>query len=562
MMESSQAEIDVAIEQLCGGARRLAASSIGWRLEQLSGCIKELEGVAGEWVDAACHAKGLPVGSAARAEEILAGPVALIRQLVLMQQVHRRLARGELPRLPGTPRRVAGQWRVPIFPTPYLFDRLLFTGISAETWLEPDSSQDRDQVPLGDQLRRATGQTPVEPTVALVLGAGNVSSIAPTDALSLIFGEIQAVLLKMNPVNAYLGPLLEKALRPLLEADVLRIIYGGADVGRYAAEHAGVGRVHITGSTQTHDAIVWGAEPQEQQRRKAACDPILKKPISSELGNVTPWIVLPGRYRRSQLISQAQNVAASITNNASFNCIATKLVITWRDWPQRQEFLGYLRAALDQTPPRPAYYPGAAERFARFAACDPPPAVDGSLPWTLLPEIDPQQRPELLNQESFVCVAADLSLAASSPETFWEAAVELTRERLWGTLAAGLTVPSSWWHGGLRERLEWGLGRLHYGTIGINLWPGIAFALMSPPWGGYPSSDLADAQSGIGFVHNPYFLHRPQKTILRGPLRVLPKPVWLAHHRHPEALAWKLFQLDCHPSWTRLPALLATALRG
>lgn len=561
-MESSQAEIDVAIEQLCGGARRLVASSIGWRLEQLSGCIRELEGVAGEWVEASCQAKGLPAGSASRAEEILAGPVALVRQLVLMQQVHQHLAHGQPPRPPGTPRRVAGQWRVPIFPTPYLFDRLLFTGISAETWLEPNSGQDQEPVPFGDQLRRATGQTPVEPTVALVLGAGNVSSIAPTDALSLIFGEIQAVLLKMNPVNAYLGPLLEKALRPLIEADVLRIIYGGAEAGRYAAEHMRVGRVHITGSTQTHDAIVWGAPQQEQQRRKAAGDPILKKPISSELGNVTPWIVLPGRYGRSQLISQAQNVAASITNNASFNCIATKLVITWRDWPQRHEFLGHLRAALDQTPPRPAYYPGARERFATFAACDPPPAVDGTLPWTLLPEIDPQQRPELLNQESFVCVAADLALAASSPETFWEAAVELTRERLWGTLAAGLTVPSSWWRGGLRERLEWGLGRLHYGTIGINLWPGIAFALMSPPWGGYPGSDLADAQSGIGFVHNPYFLHRPQKTILRGPLRVLPKPVWLAHHRHPEALAWKLFQLDCHPSWRRLPALLATALRG
>jgi hypothetical protein len=562
MMESSQAEIDVAIEQLSAGARRLVASSIGWRLEQLAGCSRELAAVAGEWVEAACRAKRLPAGSASRAEEILAGPVALIRQLVLMQQVHRQLARGELPRLPGRPHMVAGQWRVPIFPTPYLFDRLLFTGISAETWLEPNSTDDRDQVPFGDQLRRATGQTPVEPTVALLLGAGNVSSIAPTDALSMIFGDIQAVLLKMNPVNAYLGPLLEQALRPLIKADLLRIIYGGAEVGRYIAEHALVGRVHITGSGHTHDAIVWGGSPQEQQRRKANGEPILKKPISSELGNVTPWIVIPGRYSRSQLLSQAQNVAASITNNASFNCIATKLVITWRDWPQRQEFLGHLQTALSLTPPRPAYYPGARERFARFAACDPPEAADGSLPWTLLPEIDPAQRPELLDQESFVCVAADLSLPASSPETFWEAAVALTRERVWGTLAAGLSVPSSWWQAGLRDRLEWGLGQLRYGTIGINLWPGIAFALMSPPWGGHPGSNLADAQSGIGFVHNPYFLHRPQKTILRGPLRVLPKPVWLAHHRHPEALAWKLFQLDCHPSWSRLPALFATALRG
>lgn len=34
--------------------------------------------------------------------------------------------------------------------------------------------------------------------------------------------------------------------------------------------------VHMTGGTATHDAIVWGSSPEEQARRRAANDPVLK----------------------------------------------------------------------------------------------------------------------------------------------------------------------------------------------------------------------------------------------------------------------------------------------
>ncbi|MCK8322737.1 hypothetical protein LXA12_17585, partial [Erwinia amylovora] len=64
--------------------------------------------------------------------------------------------------------------------------------------------------------------------VSLVLGAGNVSSIGPKDAFYKLFVENQTVVLKMNPVNEYLGPHFEKALAPLVERGFLRIVYGGA----------------------------------------------------------------------------------------------------------------------------------------------------------------------------------------------------------------------------------------------------------------------------------------------------------------------------------------------
>ncbi len=44
--------------------------------------------------------------------------------------------------------------------------------------------------------------------LALVLGAGNVASIAPLDVLHKLFIENQVCLLKLNPVNDYLHDLL------------------------------------------------------------------------------------------------------------------------------------------------------------------------------------------------------------------------------------------------------------------------------------------------------------------------------------------------------------------
>ena len=91
-----------------------------------------------------------------------------------------------------------------------------------------------------------------------MLGAGNVSAIAALDSLHKLFAENQVVLLKMNPVNAYVGEFLEKALQPLIQAGFLAIVYGDAELGRYLCQHPQIETIHITGSHQTHDAIVWG----------------------------------------------------------------------------------------------------------------------------------------------------------------------------------------------------------------------------------------------------------------------------------------------------------------
>ena len=192
----------------------------------------------------------------------------------------------------------------------------------------------------------------------------------------------------MNPVNEYLGPILDRALQPVIDAGLLRIVYGGADVGSYALHHAIVTEAHITGSILSHDTIVWGPPGPERERRKAEHRPLLGKTITSELGNVSPWIVVPGPYTDAQLWFQAQNLASSITNNASFNCVATKVVVTWKGWSQRETFLGLLQKVLDAVPLRKAYYPGAFQRWEQAAGEAPAGSTPGTLPWRMIAGVD------------------------------------------------------------------------------------------------------------------------------------------------------------------------------
>ena len=553
-MSTSAREFQEIVD-LRKGAARLVSMSLDERQELLRESIRGVEQTWRVWVEKAWEAKKIPRGDHARAEDILTGPVAVLRYLHLLRGTLADIARHGQPSLPGRVEESRGRLNVPVFPTTQLFDRLLFWPTTGHVRMQPGVT--RESL-FGDQLARVRGVSGDAPQVCLVLGAGNVSSIPITDALTKMFQHNQAVLLKMNPVNDYIGPLCEQAFAKLIEADLLRIVYGGADVGADLIASNDVDCLHITGSDQTHDAIVWGADPAEQARRKQAGTPLLTKSITSELGNVSPWIIVPGKYTPRQLRFQAENIAASITNNASFNCIATKMLITSRDWSQRVEFLDLLEMLLSQLPPRFAYYPGAVERFEKFSGQDAPSEY---LPWTCLRDVEVHSAPQLFQQESFVGVFGETSLTADSAEAFLEQAVDFVNNQMWGTLSAAFTVPDKFqqqYEGSFHAAID----RLRYGIVGINQWPGVAFALMSTPWGAHPGSTLDEVQSGIGSVHNTFLLDRPEKVILSSPLTIFPKPLWFSTHRCPEAVADRLARLYLEPSLARLPAVLLNALRG
>ncbi len=548
--------LESEVSDLKVGAKWLTGASLSSLRELLDACSRGVVRNAIDWVQVACQAKRIAADQPIAAEEILAGPTAVLRYLRLLSGVLQDSEKTGSPILPGKPRTNSqGRECIPVLPVRRLFDGLTFMGLEAEIWRQKESNPDE----LFTNNWRAFDTT--QPNIAGVLGAGNVSSIPATDMLYKIFHNRESVLLKLNPVNDYLEPIFKDAFRSLVEAKLLRIVCGGIEVGDSIVKHDSIGSLHLTGSHLTHDAIVWGSNPTDRAVRKRENRPLVTKSVTSELGNVTPWIIVPGQYTRKQLRTQAEHVVAGIVNNASFNCLATKMIVTSRGWPQRVEFLDLIDAFFRKIPPRYAYYPGAHQRFARATGRPCPEARDGTLPWTLIRDTNPSESPYLFDEESFVCVCAETQLSENSPDAFLDSAVDFVNDRLFGTLSATLTIPS-----GFRRRhvtaLDRALVKLRYGAVCINQWPGVAYGIMTPSWGGYPGATIAEPLSGIGHVHNTFCVSNIDKAVLWGPLCNFPKAVWFPTHRTANQVAWALLRVYDDPSIFRLPKLFFHALRG
>ena len=554
-MSIDSSVLETAVCDLKSGAAWLSRASLASLRELVDSCAHGVVRTADGWVRAACKAKRIDADRSIAAEEILAGPATVLRYLRLLSRVLQDAEQSGSPILPGKPRTNSqGRECIPVLPVKSLFDGLTFMGLQAEVWRQANASNERFTTHWKSSQTARAG-------IAGVLGAGNVSSIPTTDLLYKIFHNREAVLLKLNPVNDYLEPFFIDAFRSLIDAKLLRIVCGGAEVGEAIVNHESIGTLHLTGSHLTHDTIIWGKDPVERIVRQRENRPLVSKSITSELGNVTPWIIVPGRYSRRELRAQAEHVVASIANNASFNCLATKMIVTSRGWAQRLQFLDLIDAMFSNIPPRFAYYPGAHQRFARALGKPVPSADDGTLPWTLIRDTNAIDSPHLFAEESFVCVCAETQLPEKDPVAFLDSAVEFVNEKLFGTLCATLTLPSNF-RRQFATSLDRALVNLRYGSVCINQWSGVAYGLITPPWGGYPGATLADPQSGIGHVHNTFCISDVDKTVLWGPLCSVPKPVWFPSHRTANHVAWDLLRVYDVPSIGRLPKLFYHALLG
>jgi aldehyde dehydrogenase (NAD(P)+) len=516
-------------------------------------------------VAAACRAKGIPLNAPVAGEEWVAGPALTLRNIRLLIRTMREIHKGSAPLLREKTLRDLPHGAVAVRVTPSDgFDTALYGGMSAETWLQPGiaRSQVKDHQASFYKKRDPEGR------VSLILGAGNVSSIPPMDILYKMFVDGSVALLKMNPVNEYLGPLFERALRPLIERGYLAIVYGGADVGSYLCYHPSIGDVHITGSDKTHDLIVWGPPGPEREDRKRRNDPLLRKPITSELGNVSPVLVLPGPYTEAELASMAENTAGMITNNASFNCNAAKLLVLPKGWAQRDAFLRKVGDVLATVPPRKAYYPGAAQRFEQLTAGRSDVRKIGSggehtLPWTLVPGLDPADATERnFNTEPFCSILSEVSLGSTDPEEFLKAAVPFANDRVWGTLNAMLFVHPSLESSSVKGAIDGAIRDLRFGTVAINTWPAMGYALVTTAWGGHPSATLANVQSGLGWVHNTVMLEDIEKSVVRAPLKPAVKPVYFPSHKTFHHLGRKMVDFEAAPSWLKVPGLAVSAMGG
>lgn len=566
MPPTSTAELDRLAGKLKDQARSFARLGITQKIALLREVQRRLHDVAPEWVAAACRAKGISADEPMAGEEWIGGPGVTLRNIRFLIRALAEIQSGGVPAL--DPSWISEQpgGGVAVQVTPYdAFDSALYGGITAETRLAKGISASE----VGNHQASFYKKRDPEGGVCLVLGAGNVASIPPMDVLYKSFIDGEVCLLKMNPVNEYVGPFIERAFHPLIERGYLAVVYGGADVGQHLTYHPHVDTVHITGSDKTHDLIVWGPPGPEREDRKRRNDPVLKKPITSELGNVSPVLVVPGPYSDAELGNVAENVAGMITHNASFNCNAAKLLVLPKGWKQREPFLRALASVLSRVPPRKAYYPGAHQRFEaltqghvdvrKFGA-----ASGERLPWTLVLGLDPDDTSEKnFFTEPFCSILSEVAIGSDDPVAFLGEAVPFVNDRVWGTLSGMLFVhPKSEADASVRAAVDGAVRDLRYGAVAINAWPALAYALASTPWGGHPTATLANVQSGLGWVHNTVMLEDIEKCVVRTPLRAMPKQVYFPTHKTVHQLGRKLVDFEAAPSWLKVPAMAVTALRG
>ncbi|QSR25367.1 aldehyde dehydrogenase [Nocardioides aromaticivorans] len=551
------------------GAKAWSGVSLAKRRELLQQFAVLVEQNASEWVRIAAEVKGLDPASPNVGEEWTSGPWATLYYAGHLVQSIVRLEAGQSPTEGFEIRSVPGG-RVAVEVLPHsVWDRLLLSGFSAEVWCEPGVSADEVRASAGLGLREPEA---VRGT-CVVLGAGNITSIAPLDALYVLYADNRSVALKLNPVTDPLLPVFEAIFKPFIDLGVVQVFTSDLELGAAVIAHPDIDAVHMTGSEATHDAIVWGPGA-EGAANKAAGTPRLRKPITSELGGVAPIVVVPGRWSRRDLEFQARHVATMRLHNSGSNCVAGQVLVVSADWKQKDAFLAAVRRALASAPARPAWYPGTPARIdAARNGATPSEALGGTPERTLLPALDPTVDEPSYSMEYFGPVLGVTELSGTGAD-FLQRAIDFSNDRLRGTLGANILIHPREQKAIGAAAFEQLLAGLRYGTIAVNAWTGVGYLSPFATWGAFPGHTPDDIQSGHGVVHNGLLLARPERTVVRGPFRPFPRswatgslaltpvPPWFVHNRTAATTGERLVRFSVAPRWRKLPGVFASALRG
>jgi aldehyde dehydrogenase (NAD(P)+) len=462
-----------------------------------------------------------------------------------------------------------GQLAVKVMPHS-IWDHLLLSGVKAEVWMQ--TGVNAANLPKHAALAYDIPPADRKGKVALILGAGNIASIAPLDVFQKLFLENQVVILKMNPVIDYLTEYLNTVLKPLIDRDALRIVKGDGAAGAYLTTHDVIDELHITGAGATHDAIVWGTGAEGEKNRKANT-PKNDKRFTSELGAVCPTIVVPGPWTDADLKFQAEHIATHKLHNSGFNCVACQVLIMPKGWDKAQTLLANVDAVAKKST-RGAYYPGATDRLDAFKgkAKTSKEVARGAAPPLVINDVGDSDW--FRNNEVFAPAMSTHDMDAPDAETYLRNAITYANAQLHGTLGANILIHPKTTKEIGKKRFEEIIADLHYGTIAINAWTGLAFLATACPWGAFPGHTPQDVQSGIGTVHNTFMLEDTERVVIQAPwapfprgvlsgqFTLLPRPPWFITNKKQDKVGRLLTAFQYKPSWFKLPRIFLNALLG
>jgi acyl-CoA reductase-like NAD-dependent aldehyde dehydrogenase len=521
-------DLEAALVRLRERAPVWAALPPAERAALLLACRERVAGHADAWTAAAAEIKGV-AGTPASGEEAITGPWGVIRALDAYIETLAHvgsLGRPLISQRLG--RRAEGAYAVRVFPNS-LFDRFLLPGVTADVWLQSGAAPDDNCVERGGH-------------VVAVMGAGNITAIAILDVLTKLVNDDAVCMLKIHSRFDPLAPIMNDAFAPLIEAGYLATTCGGSDRAALLCSSPLVDAVHVTGSAATYRAIA----------AKSA------KPITAELGNVTPAIVLAGRWSDADIEYAAESIVSAKLHNNGYNCAALQVLVLPSRWEQGNALLAAIERVMQRVPRRQAYYTGSIERFQRLIAGRTTLRQFGDVDDNYIPpsvvEVDAADAAEPLFAEEAFCPLLAVTTIEGESSIYLRDAVRFCNEALAGDLAAHIIAHPA----ALRDSaadVDDAIQDLRYGCVGINLWCGAAFLIPQIPWGGAAGNSPNQVRSGIGSVHNSLRIMGSTKTVLRGPLRPLGgrfRPPWFATQRNAAAIGKTLSDYERTASLTKL----------
>ena len=339
------------------------------------------------------------------------------------------------------------------------------------------------------------------------------------------------ILLKLNPVNEYLKPVFEKVFENFISRGFMVVTTGDINVSSYMTAHSGITNMHLTGSDKTYENIVYGSTLNEKDKGKKTLSKKNKKPFTTELGNVTPFIIHPGKWSTSEIKFQARKIVTAKLNNNGFNCIAAQVIVLPKNWKQSQQLVRAIKKQLATEKDRLAYYPNSTETLKRLKSnktifqendltCATPHLTKD------LDLNDYYEKNEVWSSTLFFKY-----LEHDNDLDYVNKAISYVNQDVWGNLGVAVLIKK---HDSkkVKDITKNYVDNLKYGTIAINEWPALGFIIPTMPWGGYPGNKDSDIQSGQGYVHNAYFFESPLKGVLYSKFKLpIVDPVWFTSNK-------------------------------
>ena len=542
MVTLNTIDIDREISSMRLASKELISISNKELAEIFSECISKIPIYAEHWVDLEAHNKKITPDTPEMGEQWAGGPWLTVwgfRYIIKTLNIFPELD------LDIDSKYNKDDHTLQVFPTETV-EKLLYMGVKGYIKLRKNISIEDFKKYRGFESRINTKNA----TTTLVLGAGNQGCIPILDFAYHISTRRSPVILKLNPVNEYLKPVLDNILSPFIKRRFLSIVTGDANLGKYLSEHHAISHIHLTGSHHTYENIVYGKVLSEKEIGSKSIKKVNHTSISTELGNVTPVVVIPDRWSKSDIKIQAKKVATAKLQNAGFNCIAAQVVVLDSNWKQKDEFIDEVKRVISDQQTRYFYYPGSKQRISDINT-DPNSEILSQdtceVPYSA--SVTDDDDTYYFHNEIWGGSIIFKTLKSEDVPNFISRATDFCNNTLWGNLGCTILIKPKTEKKYLNDFQNM-IDSLKYGTIGINEWCALGFAIPSLPWGGYPGNKDSDIQSGQDFVHNTFLFESPLNSIIRTNFKPLFNidPPWFITHKNSHKVLKNLTYYLCNNS--------------